>query len=121
MNDHAATIRDLEARLVDADADLAAVTAAAAQLREQLVDADADLATAKAAAEKLREQLTMAQEEREAWKHKYKTLNQELMCELRDPCGTIWEHAKVLQDSCAEKDKEITALKAAIHERKAPQ
>ncbi len=93
MNDHAATIRNLEDRLVDAEADLAAVTAAAEQLREQL---------------------TTAQEEREAWKHKYKTLNQELMCELRDPCGTIWEHAKMLQDKCAAQDKEIAELKARL-------
>lgn len=32
------------------------------------------------------------------WKKKYRELDKSLMCELRDPCGTIWEHAKKLQD-----------------------
>ena len=36
------------------------------------------------------------------WKDKYNKLNHELMCELRDPCGTIWEHAKKQQDKMDE-------------------
>lgn len=36
--------------------------------------------------------------ERDHWKARFKMLNTELMCELRDPNGTIWDHAKTLQD-----------------------
>jgi chromosome segregation ATPase len=43
----------------------------------------------------------------EDWEQKYKTLNKELMSELRDPNGTIWEHAKFLQDKCAELEKKL--------------
>lgn len=42
---------------------------------------------------------------------KYKDLNTELMCELRDPSGTIWEHAEFLQkknDELGEKLKAVT-------------
>lgn len=35
--------------------------------------------------------------ERDEWKKKFKDLNRALMCELRDPNGTIWEHAASLQ------------------------
>lgn len=33
----------------------------------------------------------------------------ELMCELRDPNGTIWEHAKKLQDQCDDYKKQAVA------------
>lgn len=36
-------------------------------------------------------------EQREEWKEKFKTLDRELKAELRDPNGTIWEHAASLQ------------------------
>jgi hypothetical protein len=36
--------------------------------------------------------------DRDHWKARFKKLDTALMCELRDPCGTIWEHAKRLQD-----------------------
>jgi hypothetical protein len=32
------------------------------------------------------------------WKDKFKKLEAELMAEIRDPCGTIWEHTKKLQN-----------------------
>jgi hypothetical protein len=38
-----------------------------------------------------------ALKESNEWKKKFKDLNRELMCELRDPNGTIWEHARNLQ------------------------
>lgn len=40
--------------------------------------------------------------DRDHWKARFKKLDKELMCELRDPNGTIWDHAKNLQD---ERDK----------------
>ena len=43
-------------------------------------------------------EIARLQGEVEEWKNKYKTLNRELMCELRDPNGTIWEVAKKYQD-----------------------
>jgi hypothetical protein len=35
--------------------------------------------------------------ERDEWKSKYIQQNKDLGCELRDPNGTIWDHAKTLQ------------------------
>jgi hypothetical protein len=39
-----------------------------------------------------------ALKESNEWKKKFKDLNRELNAELRDPNGTIWEHAKRLQN-----------------------
>ena len=47
-------------------------------------------------------------------KDKYKKLNHELMCELRDPCGTIWEHAKKQQDKMDELKAEHLKVLEAI-------
>jgi hypothetical protein len=35
--------------------------------------------------------------ERDEWKAKFLQQNKDLGCELRDPNGTIWDHAKTLQ------------------------
>ena len=35
--------------------------------------------------------------ERDEWKAKYIQQNKDLGCELRDPNGTIWDHAQTLQ------------------------
>jgi ribosomal protein L9 len=43
------------------------------------------------------EKVSELMQERDNWKKKFKDLNRELMCELRDPNGTIWEHAASLQ------------------------
>jgi hypothetical protein len=43
------------------------------------------------------ELLTEATRERDEWKAKYIQQNKDLGCELRDPNGTIWDHAKTLQ------------------------
>jgi chromosome segregation ATPase len=40
----------------------------------------------------------------------YTDLDRALMCELRDPCGTIWEHAKKLQDQLDEARKDTARL-----------
>jgi hypothetical protein len=40
--------------------------------------------------------------ERDEWKAKYIQQNKDLGCELRDPNGTIWDHAKTLQRELAE-------------------
>ena len=45
------------------------------------------------------------------WKEKYKDLNRSVMCELRDPYGTIWEHAKRIQDENDNLKKEIIEIK----------
>jgi hypothetical protein len=36
--------------------------------------------------------------ERDHWKSKFIQQNKDLGCELRDPNGTIWDHAKKLQE-----------------------
>jgi hypothetical protein len=50
-------------------------------------------------------------EARVDWEKKYKDLNTELMCELRDPNGTIWEHAKRLQDQLEELQENFNVIK----------
>ena len=41
------------------------------------------------------------------WKKKFKDQERALMCELRDPNGTIWEHAKILQDQVDELKRQL--------------
>jgi len=50
------------------------------------------------------------------WRIKYEQLNKELMCELRDPNGTIWEHAKSLQDKLDEAKELEMELRQTWHE-----
>jgi uncharacterized coiled-coil DUF342 family protein len=38
--------------------------------------------------------------ERDQWKSKFVQANKDYGFELRDPCGTIWDHAKKLQQKC---------------------
>jgi argininosuccinate lyase len=45
--------------------------------------------------------------ERDEWKAKYIQQNKDLGCEMMDPNGTIWDHAKKLQD-------EIRAMKKML-------
>jgi chaperonin cofactor prefoldin len=49
--------------------------------------------------------------DRDRWKARFKKLDKELMCELRDPNGTIWEHAKNLQDQLDELRSRVNANK----------
>mgnify|MGYP001482834893 CR=1 FL=1 len=58
------------------------------------------------AKEQIKELRTRAAE----WKKKYETLNKELLCELRDPCGTIWEHATKLQKENDELQNRLSTL-----------
>jgi len=48
-------------------------------------------------ARQLERELTQRKRERDEWKAKYIQQNKDLGCELRDPNGTIWDHAKTLQ------------------------
>jgi hypothetical protein len=53
--------------------------------------------------------------ERDEWKAKYIQQNKDLGCELRDPNGTIWDHAKTLQRERDEARGQIEANhKAAL-------
>jgi hypothetical protein len=49
--------------------------------------------------------------ESKEWKTKFKDLNRALMCELRDPNGTIWEHARNLQSQL---DNAVLALGSTL-------
>ncbi len=42
-------------------------------------------------------QLTAVTEQRDKWKAKYIQQNKDLGCEMMDPNGTIWDHAKKVQ------------------------
>jgi nitrogen fixation protein FixH len=46
---------------------------------------------------KLETELNFAEAERVEWKAKFIQANKDYGFELRDPCGTIWDHAKKLQ------------------------
>jgi len=48
--------------------------------------------------------------EKEEWEKKYKELDNDLKAELRDPNGTIWEHAKRLQDECDRLNKGVKRI-----------
>jgi hypothetical protein len=48
--------------------------------------------------EELERELTQLERERDKWKAKYIQQNKDLGCEMMDPNGTIWDHAKNLQD-----------------------
>ena len=48
-------------------------------------------------------------EQRDEWKAKYIQQNKDLGCELRDPNGTIWDHAKTLQRERDEAREELAA------------
>ena len=45
----------------------------------------------------LRRELTAVTEQRDEWKAKYIQQNKDLGCEMMDPNGTIWDHAKKVQ------------------------
>lgn len=51
------------------------------------------------------------------WREKYTTLNRELCAELRDPNGTIWEHAERLQKENDELKSRIAAIPNGPDER----
>jgi hypothetical protein len=55
--------------------------------------------------ERMGKKLAQTLDERDEWKAKYIQQNKDLGCELRDPNGTIWDHAKTLQ-------RELTAVTA---------
>jgi predicted nucleic acid-binding Zn-ribbon protein len=48
------------------------------------------------------------------WKDKYNELNHSLMCELKDPNGTIWEYARKQQDAMDKLKVEINHLRVAL-------
>lgn len=56
--------------------------------------------------------LTAIIAERDSWKEKFTTLNKELMCELRDPNGTICDVAKDLQ----KENEEMQAVNKTLHD-----
>jgi hypothetical protein len=58
-------------------------------------------------AQKLERERDEAREQRDEWKTKYIQQNKDLGCEMMDPNGTIWDHAKNLQD-------QIRAMKKMI-------
>jgi hypothetical protein len=45
----------------------------------------------------LRRELTAMTQQRDEWKAKYTQQNKDLGCEMMDPNGTIWDHAKKVQ------------------------
>jgi DNA anti-recombination protein RmuC len=55
------------------------------------------------------------QEQLDASEAKYKDLNDSLTAELRDPNGTIWEHAKRLQDRIGGLEEELRQRVAQVH------
>ena len=52
--------------------------------------------------------------ERDEWESKYIQQNKDLGCEMMDPNGTIWDHAKTLQRERDEARAEMAAIKAML-------
>ena len=69
---------------------------------------DAKYSTFRDAIRNIERELNEAKE----WEKKFKDLDRSLMCELRDPNGTIWECAKTLQDERDALHSEATTLRA---------
>lgn len=63
---------------------------------------------------RLRVQLATLRRERDEANAKFTELNKSLMVELRDPSGTIWEHAKALQKERDELSKQYHELLYAV-------
>lgn len=57
------------------------------------------------------------QNEIDFWRGKYNDLNKALMAELRDPTGTIWEHAKKLQEEVECMKKSEKAMLETINQQ----
>jgi len=55
------------------------------------------LQDAKNLSEQLERELNAVTEQRDQWKAKYIQQNKDLGCEMMDPNGTIWDHAKKVQ------------------------
>jgi len=84
-----------------------------AEAKEMMGGWCAELAESKEEVSALQKYVDIAQElgtELAEAKKKFKDLDNELMCELRDPAGTIWEHAKKQQDELDALRKMETAL-----------
>ena len=52
--------------------------------------------------------------ERDEWKAKYIQQNKDLGCELRDPNGTIWDHAKTLQSEVEHLKSQLTQTQGCV-------
>lgn len=61
-------------------------------------------------------QLNEVRRERDEWKEKYIQQNKDLRCEMMDPNGTIWDHAKKLQDKFDAQELELFALNSQLSE-----
>ena len=57
---------------------------------------------------------TEMEAERDYWRNRFETLDKELKAELRDPNGTIWEHAKFQQDKIDNLIAEKSDMEAAL-------
>ena len=61
--------------------------------------------------EQLETELAEMTKQRDEWKEKFIQQNKDLGCELRDPNGTIWDHAKNLE---RQRDSMQAALTKAL-------
>jgi hypothetical protein len=65
---------------------------------------------------RVRQEKTMEklERERDEWKEKYIQQNKDLGCELRDPNGTIWDHAKTLQSEVEYLKSQLTQTQGCV-------
>jgi predicted phage gp36 major capsid-like protein len=97
IRDWIAKVEELERELAEA---LKANRELNAECMKEAVRADKferELAAIKATCDDYRIQACSMAAERDAWKAKFIKANKDYGCELRDPYGTIWEHAEELR------------------------
>jgi len=62
----------------------------------------------------LERELTAMTEQRDEWKAKYIQQNKDLGCEMMDPNGTIWDHAKKVQLELTAMTEQQDGLRSGI-------
>ena len=72
----------------------------ARKLERERDEARRDQSSIQCAFEDSQDKIEQLERERDQWKSKFVQANKDYGFELRDPCGTIWDHAKKLQQEC---------------------
>lgn len=81
----------------------------ARRLESERDEARADLKFRRGLFQLQEQQLNEVRLERDEWKQKFIQQNKDLGCEMMDPAGTIWDHAKKLQDKIPALQEQLDA------------
>ena len=88
----------------------------ARRLERERDEARADLEFRRDLFQLQEKQLNKVRIERDEWKAKFIQQNKDLGCEIMDPGGTIWDHAKKLQEKFDAQELELLAVNSQLSE-----